>query len=115
MEPLYDRRGQVYAWLRAERGEVISTQGQHLAFIENGNVYDWRGQHLGWWQNGHMRDHRGAVVVFTREATDLIVGRPGLAGIPGAPGIAGTPGRPGRVGAPGRPGWVGAWASEMPF
>jgi Collagen triple helix repeat (20 copies) len=115
MEPLYDQHGQVYAWLQVEAGRIISMHGQHLAFISGDNVYNWRGQHLGWWENGHMRDHRGAVVVFTQNATDLIVGRPGLAGRPGTPGIAGVPGRPGLSGVPGRPGRAGAWATEKPF
>ena len=111
MEPLYDRRGQVYAWLRSNEGQIINRQGRHVAFIVNGNVYAYhRSQHLGWWDEGHMRDHRGAVVVFTKDATGLIVGKPGLAGVPGVPGIAGVPGRPGLPGTPGRPGNAGACA-----
>jgi hypothetical protein len=115
MEPLYGQRGQVYAWLQSDTGRIISLRGQHLAFIVRDNVYNWRGQHIGWWDNGHMRDRRGAVVVFTQEATHLIVGRPGLGGTPGIPGIAGVPGKPGLAGVPGRPGNVGAWSKELPF
>lgn len=116
MEPLFDRRGQVYAWLRPTTGDIFSFGGQPVAFIVNGSVYSYRrSAHLGWWDDGHMRDRRGAVVVFARDATGLIVGKPGLAGVPGIPGLAGLPGRPGLPGVPGRPGNAGAWASEMPF
>lgn len=115
MEPLYNQKGQVYAWLDEVSGRIISLRGQHVAFLNGSNVYNWKGAHIGWWENGHMRDHRGAVVVFKRDATNLIVGRPGLGGAPGRPGIAGVPGKPGLSGVPGRPGNAGAWAAHMPF
>lgn len=115
MTPLYDQNGRVYAWLQDDSGRILSLRGQHLAFIVNDSVYDWSGHHIGWWADGHMRDGHGAVVVFTREASGLGVGRPGLAGTPGRPGIAGIPGRPGLAGRPGRPGRLGAWTSKMPF
>jgi hypothetical protein len=116
MEPLFERHGQVYAWLRSETGDIFSRSGQPVAFSVDGSVYSYhRSAHLGWWDEGHMRDHRGAVVVSTRDATGLIVGNPGLAGIPGMPGLAGLPGRPGLPGVPGRPANAGAWASRMPF
>lgn len=115
MEPLYDQNGRVHAWLQEDTARVINLRGQHVAFLRDDNVYDWSGNHLGWWVDGHMRDHRGSVVVFTRDATNLFVGKPGLAGIPGMPGIAGVPGTPGLAGVPGKPGWSGSWTSEMPF
>lgn len=116
MEPLFDRRGQVYAWPRPETGDIYSRSGQPVAFIVKGNVYSYRrSQHLGWWENEHMRDHRGAVVLFARNATGLIVGKPGLTSVSGVPGLSGLPGRPGLPGVPGRPGNAGGWASEMPF
>jgi hypothetical protein len=116
MEPLFERRGQVYGWLRPETGDIFSRRGHPVGFIVDGSVYSYRRSlHLGWWNNGHMRDHRGAVVVFTRDATGLIVGKPGLAGVPGMPGLAGLPGRPGLPGIPGRPADSGGWASTMPF
>ncbi|WP_438346812.1 4-fold beta flower protein [Methylorubrum populi] len=115
MEPLYGQNGQVYAWLQRDTGRIISLRGQHLAFMRNANVYDWQGRHIGWWEHEHMRDHRGAVVVFARNATNLIVGRPGLGGTPGTPGIAGVPGTPGLAGTPGRPGKAGSWANPLPF
>jgi hypothetical protein len=115
MEPLFDQRGQVYAWLQTATGRIINLNGQHVAFLVGENVYNWRGEHIGWWVNRHMRDRRGAVAVFARDATNLIVGKPGLGGTPGIPGIAGTPGTPGLTGAPGRPGWAGSWSRNMPF
>ena len=115
MQPLHDRTGQVYAWLDIKREHILDLDGRPIAFIVGDSVYDWSGRHIGWWQDGHMRDNVGSVVVFRRDATNLIVGRPGLGGIPGEPGKAGVPGRPGLAGKPGRPGNVGAWSRDMPF
>jgi len=115
MDPLYDQRGRVYAWLETATGRFIGLGGQQLAFLAGDNVYNWSGAHLGWWEHGHMRDRRGAVVVFLANATNLIVGKPGLSGRPGIPGISGVPGRPGLSGVPGRPGNAGGWTKQMPF
>jgi hypothetical protein len=85
MQPLYGQSGQVCAWLQNATGRIIGQHGVHLAFLFRGGVYDRHGLHLGWWENGHMRDHCGAVVIFSREAKDLIVRRPGFSMMPASP------------------------------
>jgi hypothetical protein len=67
----------------------------------------WSGRHIGWWQDLHMRDHKGTVVIFRRDAQNLMVSRPALSGIPGRPGMAGVPGHPSLAGEtrPARESW----------
>jgi hypothetical protein len=115
MQPLYDQSGQVCAWLQNATGRIISQHGGHVAFLFRDSVYDRHGLHLGWWENGHMRDHCGAVVIFSREAKDLVVRRPGFCMMPGVPSVRGITSRPALSRCPGKRSRMGSWTSGMPF
>lgn len=68
MNPIYDRKGQVVAWLRNDR-DIYQLDGKHAAVIKNGNVYGHRGQHLGIFKKGLFRCHRGGAVAFLKGAS----------------------------------------------
>jgi hypothetical protein len=76
----------IAAWARFWRNEAKSKESgrgrpRRRAPPAGANAAGWSGHHIGWWQDGHMRENRGAVVVFRRDATNLIVGRPGLGAV----------------------------------
>lgn len=77
MDPLYNERGAVYAWLH-RNGNVYGLAGEALAFVEIDGVYNWEGRQIGWWADGHMRDWLGAVCVFTQAATKTLVVKPAV-------------------------------------
>lgn len=67
MNPIYDRRGQVVAWLDDEN--IYHLNGRHAGVVDGNNVYGHRGQHLGVLDHGLFRDHRGGAVAFLEGAT----------------------------------------------
>ncbi len=66
MDPIYDRRGQVVAWLDGE--DIYHLDGSHAAVVEGENVYAHDGQHLGVFTQGLFRDHAGGAVAFLNGA-----------------------------------------------
>lgn len=112
MDALYNRRGQVAAWLDRVAGEIVDLTGQHLAFVDDDSVYDYSGNHIGWWQNDHVRDSRGAVGFFTRHANSMGIYRPFLGFEPFQPYKAYSPYRPYKRFKPFRPFDMNGWSSE---
>jgi hypothetical protein len=76
MKALYDRHGQVYAWLQKATGLVMDRQGRHVALIRGGNVHDYQGRHLGWWDGDHVRDR--SVRELRQEGLGVMVPLPAL-------------------------------------
>jgi hypothetical protein len=84
--PLYDRRGEVVAFL-GPGGRIMSRSGQNIAWINsNGNVYSYSGRHLGWWDRDHMRGPDGGVVAWQAQARNLGI-IPPLRSLPPLPPI----------------------------
>jgi hypothetical protein len=115
MDPLYNKTGQVHAWLQADVARIVGLHGEHLAFVEGKSVYDWHGNHIGWWADGHMRDAHGAVVVWLATAANLGVIRPPVRARPSRPELLAVPARPVRSARPARPVRALRWSSQMPF
>ena len=115
MEPLYERSGEVYAWLEVESGRIINLRGKHVAFLGGDSIYSWSGRHLAWWRGDHARDHDGRVVVFTRKARGLGPVLPALGSMPPRPTLAAAPPKPARASKPGEPGASKSWALTLPF
>lgn len=85
MNPLYDSRGKVIAFLRDNR-RIIDLRGKSLAWIRGDDVYDYRGQHLGWWIRDHMRGPDGGVIVWLRGASPgVMLPLPNLPPLPPLP------------------------------
>jgi hypothetical protein len=86
MEPIYDRRGQVVAWLEEE--DIYHRNGAHAAVVNGENVYGHNGQHLGVFENGLLRDHSGGAVAFITGAEGgPILPIPSISPIPPIPSI----------------------------
>ena len=66
MEPTYDPRGKVIAWLNGEN--IYYLDGKHAAVLNGENLYGRRGQHLGVFLSGFFRGHRGGAVAFMQGA-----------------------------------------------
>lgn len=115
MNPLYDRSGQVYAWVDKAAGRITDLTGRHVAHISSNNVYDYRGRHLGWWDRDHLRDRDGAVALYERDAADLGVFKPFPAFAPfrPLPTFAPMPALPALPSL--RPFNRMAWSSQLPF
>jgi hypothetical protein len=79
MEALYNRNGQVYAWLDSSDGRIFDLRGRNLAFVDGDSVWDWKGKHIAWWRGDHIRDRNGAIALFTGDAENLGVFKPFLA------------------------------------
>ncbi|WP_425491419.1 4-fold beta flower protein [Nocardioides luti] len=110
MDPIFGSSGQVVAW--SEGDEILSLDGQYLAFLHTGSIIAYNGDgHIGWFDEGVFWDSSFRAVGMLRDATARLP-RPGLGGVPGRPGRAGRPGRPGVPGTPGRPGRSNAWSSS---
>lgn len=79
---MYDRRGEVVAWLNDI--DIYHLNGLHVAVLNGKNVYGHRGQHLGVFTDGYFRDHPGGAVAFMHSAsggplhTEFLTG-PGMA------------------------------------
>jgi hypothetical protein len=115
MKALYDRHGQVYAWLDKSTGRVMDRGGQHVALIRGDNVYDYHGRHLGWWDGDHFRDQRGAVALCQSGARGLGVVPP-LPALPPLPPLAALPPLPSLPELPPlRPLNLLGWAPNVPF
>ncbi len=112
MDALYNRNGQVAAWLDRVAGEIVDLSGQHKAFVDGDSVYDYSGNHVGWWQDDHIRDGSGAVALFCRTAQNVGVYLPYLAYGPYQPYKAFSPFKPFKAFKPFRPYNRGAWASR---
>lgn len=96
MEPIYNRQGQVIAWLNDSN--ICHLNGAHAAVINGENVYGQRGQHLGIFKGCLFRDHQGGVVGFESGATGgpilpipLIPPIPPIPSIPPIPAIPSIP------------------------
>ena len=111
MEALYDRAGNVVAFLTETR--FVSLQGVSLAWLDaSGNVYDYDGRHLGWWRHGHMRGHDGGVVAWRRGATGVGLPLPPTRLPPPAPRREMEPPRHTPAMPPQQPGGKNAWSSQ---
>jgi hypothetical protein len=93
MEPIFDRRGSVVAWIKGE--DIYDLDGSHVAVLNGWNVYGHQGQHLGVIDRGLFRDHRGGAVAFTRGARGgPILPIPAIPPIPPIPSISPIPAIP---------------------
>jgi len=79
MEPVFDKSGQVVAWLRGDH--LIDPRGRHVAFLRNNWVLSYRGTYLGRLYSAWFRDLAGAAVGFVR----------GAPGLPAAPATGDPP------------------------
>ena len=68
MEAIYDRHGDVVAWLSENR--IFDMSGAAIALIEGDNVFSFPGKHLGVIDRGYFRDHAGHAVGFLIWAHD---------------------------------------------
>ncbi len=110
MTPLFDKNGQVAAFLGAN-GRIVGTSGASIAWTSAGGVFDYSGNHLGWWDNDHMRGPDGGVVVRTREAHTLGITPRLPAQAPLPPTVRLEPARPMTQTPPMRPSNRGSWSS----
>lgn len=46
IDPLYNQRGAVYAWLHGN-GNIYGLAGEALAFVDDDGVYNWEGVQIG--------------------------------------------------------------------
>jgi hypothetical protein len=69
VEPIFDRRGRVVAWLR---NDVVFDRGSHryVAFLQGrpGHLFSYDGRYLGRLQRGYVRDRKGDAVAFLQGA-----------------------------------------------
>jgi len=113
MEPLFDRNGQVVAWLDGQN--IHNLNGSHAAVLSGKgmkNVNNHQGQHLGVFKNGLFRDHQGGVVAFCRGATGgPVLPVPAAPPKPPAPRVPPVPGVPAAPPGPPVPqlGWGLDW------
>ena len=102
MEPTYDPRGKVIAWLNGEN--IYYLNGKHAAVLNGENLYGRRGQHLGVFLSGFFGDHRGGAVAFMEGASGgpllplaslpPLPPLPALAPLPAVPSLPPLPGLP---------------------
>ena len=110
MEPIYDRRGSVVAWLSGQN--LYHRNGQHAAVVHGDNVYGHRGQQLGRFVNGLFRDHQGGAVAFLRGASGgPVLPVPSVPPVPPVPSVPPVPAVPSVPRVPAVPslGWGAAW------
>ena len=115
MEALYDRKGNIHAWLDVDLGNILDLNGRHVAFLADGSVYDWKGRHIGWWNDGCVRDAANAIAYFTTEALDIGVLRPVKHVRPVQPIEAVAPVRPVERVEPVKPVGRAIWSNQPPF
>ena len=86
MEPLYDSRGEVVAFMRGDR--IIGRDGSSVAWLRGPNVYGYQGQHLGWWNTDHLRERDGGVSLWQRGArAGVILPIPRIPPVPPIPRV----------------------------
>ena len=64
MEPIFDRHGQVIAWLND--GVVFDRNNQYRAFVRDGAIYTYPGRYLGRFENGFHGLTAGCIRVSVR-------------------------------------------------
>ncbi len=67
MEPIFNRRAKLAAWLDDHSHVIFNLQSVPVAHIANGAVYTYQSEHLGYFDRGFVRDLSGNAVAFTRE------------------------------------------------
>jgi hypothetical protein len=68
MKPIYNRHGQLVAWLN--RTYLHDLSGAQLwLFIGDGAVFTYKGRHVGGFTNGYFRDKDGHAIAFTKDAS----------------------------------------------
>ena len=67
MEPIFNRRAKLSAWLDPHSQIVFDLKNQPVAHVANGAVYTYKSKHLGYFDRGFFRDHSGNAVAFIRE------------------------------------------------
>src|SRR2546429_8967573 len=67
MTPLFDRVGEVGAWVR-EEGVIYDLSDFPVAFIMSHDIYSFSGEHKGRFSSGYLRDHYGNAVGWVRGA-----------------------------------------------
>ncbi len=112
MDALYNRHGQVAAWLDRVECQIVDLSGKHVAFVDGDSVYDYSGSHVGWWRKDHIRDSRGAVGLYTSSSANLGVTKPYLAYAPFPPLKAFAPFKPFKAFKPFRPYDQWSWSSD---
>jgi|SRR5450759_3422662 len=66
MDPIFDRNGDVVAWLSID--VIHDLNGVPVVFLNNRNVVSYGGAHLGFLDRGLFRDHDGDVVACLKGA-----------------------------------------------
>jgi hypothetical protein len=114
MDALYNKSGEVHAWLDAMTGNICGLDGQYVAFVCNDSVYDRHGCHIGWWSDGCIRDCHGAAAYFTRYAGPIGMLKPQRRMKPLEPLRRPAPLRPPLSVKPQRPTTLPKWSQEPP-
>jgi hypothetical protein len=66
MTPIFDRTGQVVAWLK--HAHIYDLEGRHVGFVHGEHVFSNLGRHIGSQAGGFFRDHVGGAVAFQHDA-----------------------------------------------
>src|SRR5579863_6331239 len=67
MEPVFNKRAKLVAWLDNHSQVVFNLQCQPLAHVANRAVFNYGSEHLGYFDRGFFRDLSGNAVAFIRE------------------------------------------------
>jgi hypothetical protein len=64
MQPLFDKTGQVVAWVPWAAQPMLDLYGKCTGWLYSDGLYDVRGRQIGWWKGDHFVDRNGAMIAF---------------------------------------------------